>query len=90
MEDNEKNQDENRDSQESEGSDHLEELVEKHTTELKKEIVERKKMENALRESEKKYWTLVENSKDAVIIIQDGVLKFANKATTEMVGSTQE
>jgi PAS domain S-box-containing protein len=77
-------------SKEGEGADHLEELVEKHTNELKKEIADRKKMETALRESEKKYWTLVENSKDAVIIIQDGVLKFANKGAIEMVGSTQK
>jgi PAS domain S-box-containing protein len=90
MEEEEKTNDKDPKSNDIEGSDHLEELVEKHTVELKREIAERKKMEEALRESEKKYWTLVENSKDAVIIIQDGVLKFANKAAIDMVGSTQE
>ncbi len=69
---------------------HLEELIEKHTNELKKEIAERKKMEDALRESEKKYCALVENSKDGIVIIQDGVLKFVNRASMEMVGASYD
>jgi PAS domain S-box-containing protein len=47
-------------------------------------------VEDALRESEEKYSALVENSNDGIVIIQDRVLKFANKACIEMVGSTPE
>ena len=95
MEEEKTNQDESsdlstREEESQKDPNHLEELIEKHTDELKKEIAERKKMEEALRESEKKYCALVENSKDGVIIIQDGVLKFVNRASIEMVGSTKE
>jgi PAS domain S-box-containing protein len=62
----------------------LKEQIEKHTADLKKEISDSKKIEEA------KYSALVENSKDGVVIIQDGVLNFANKAAMTMVDSTLE
>lgn len=40
--------------------------------------VEFKHAERALRETEIKYSALVENSKDGIVIVQDGMLKFAN------------
>ncbi|MGD9136703.1 MAG: response regulator, partial [Desulfobacterales bacterium] len=45
---------------------------------LKKEISVREQIENALRISEEKYRHLVENANDAIFILQDGKIKFAN------------
>ncbi|MFH0924648.1 MAG: response regulator [bacterium] len=76
---------------------HLEELIQERTAQLTKvneqlqqEIAEHKKSEESLKESEKKYSTLVEQAKDGVIIIQDRVCKFANKAMAEILGYTVE
>ena len=40
----------------------------------------------ALVESEEKYRTLVEQAKDGIVIIQDGVVKFVNKSLADMSG----
>jgi len=61
---------------------------------LRQEIDERKLTEDALRRSEKKYSTLVENSLTGIYIKQDGKIVFANErfcniheyASREMVG----
>ncbi|MFA6382162.1 MAG: PAS domain S-box protein [Candidatus Buchananbacteria bacterium] len=39
-----------------------------------------------IRQSEIKYSTLVENSNDAVLVIQDGLYKFANKSSENITG----
>lgn len=49
------------------------------------DISERKAMENALRESEEKYRLLIEKATDGVVITQDGLMKFSNKAMADML-----
>ncbi len=51
-----------------------------------RKVIEEREAEEALRKSEAKYSILVENSKDGTIMIQDGVLKFVNNASIELVG----
>ncbi len=48
--------------------DHLEEMVEKRTAELKEEIAERKNAEKKLLESEKKFRDLFENMMDGLVL----------------------
>ncbi len=50
------------------------------------DITDRKRIENALRESEEKYRNLVERAHDGIIVIQDGIVKFCNRRTAEMWG----
>jgi len=64
--------------------------LKERTIELEEEITERKRAEEALRESEIKYSTLVENSKDGIIMISDGLLTFVNKASIKLVGYSPE
>ncbi len=54
------------------------------------DITERKKAIEALRESEAKYSALVEKSKDGIVIIQDGVLKFVNESSLNILGYPPE
>ncbi len=44
----------------------------------------------ALRESEEKYRTLIENASEAIVVAQDGLIKFANPKGEELYGYTQE
>ena len=55
------------------------------------DITERKKTEEDLKESEDKYRSLVENTKDSIILVDlDGNVQFANKATEELTGYSME
>jgi two-component system sensor kinase FixL len=54
------------------------------------DITRRKQAEAALHESEEKYRTLVERANDGIIIIQDGIVKFANPRMAELNGSHVE
>ncbi len=55
-----------------------------------RDITERKQAMEKLHESEEKYRTLVERANDGIVIIQDGVMKFANQRIAEMWGGTPE
>jgi len=72
---------------------HLEELVETRTNELKHstdhlqhEMIERKRVDQALQTSEQQYRLLAENVADGIGIIQDGKLAFVNDALAAMLG----
>jgi len=76
---------------------HLEELVREQIGELsaanerlRQEIEERRQAEERLRESELKYATVVEQARDWVLIIQDGVFRFSNRVAAEISGYRAE
>jgi len=57
-----------------------------HSISVQKDITDRMKAQEALRESEEKYSTLVERANDAVVIIQDGIIRFANQGASKIIG----
>jgi PAS domain S-box-containing protein len=58
--------------------------------ELQQEVNERKWMEEVLRKSEEKYRLVVENANEAIVIIQDGFIRYVNPKATKITGYTEE
>ena len=74
-------------------TENLEEKVQSQTRELlrannrlQKKIEERKKAGAALRESESRYRTVIENSNDGIVILEAGKIVFFNKKLLSMLG----
>ena len=57
---------------------------------LARDITERKKAEEALKESKEKYQLLFDNATDGIFIAQDGLFKFPNPKLAEITGYSQE
>ena len=55
-----------------------------------RDITARKKAENSLRESEEKYLTLLLNSMEGILVIQDGKVKFFNPKALEISGFNED
>lgn len=58
--------------------------------ELERDIAARRAAEEALRHSEEKYRVLVDNANDAIVIAQDGVIKFANPMAERLLDYSVE
>ncbi len=50
-----------------------------------RDVTERNKTRNALSESEQRYRSLIENALEAVVVIQDGSIKYANPRAFEII-----
>jgi len=57
---------------------------------IARNLTERKKIEGAFAESIEKYSAIVEKAKDGVVIIQDGICKYANQSVAGIFGYTQK
>jgi PAS domain S-box-containing protein len=54
--------------------------------EISRDITDKKKVDDELRESEEKYRTLIERANDGIVVIQDNIVKMCNHYITEFWG----
>ncbi len=57
---------------------------------LYEDITDRRKTEQALKESEEKYRSVVENAEEAIFVIQNDETKFVNPKAIELIGYSKE
>lgn len=55
-----------------------------------RDITDQKRAEEALRESEGRYRQVVKNANEAIMVAQDGMIKFHNPKATELSGYSEE
>ena len=65
-------------------------LFEDRIISIIRDITKDKLAEDALKESEEKYRNLVERANDGIIIIQDGIIRYANTASMKIWGGSLE
>jgi PAS domain S-box-containing protein len=70
-------------------NNYLEQKVKERTASLELEIEKRKKTEEALFESEKKYRTLIENANLSICVVQNELIKYANPEICKNLACTQ-
>lgn len=58
----------------------------RHMARIQSEIEDRAEAEKALRQSEQKYRNLVERANDGIVIIQDGMIRYANPSAVALSG----
>jgi PAS domain S-box-containing protein len=61
-----------------------------HILNITRDITERRRAEEALKESEKKYRLVIDNAEEAILIAQDGMLKYVNPMTMSILGYSEE
>ncbi len=54
------------------------------------DVTERNRMLEALHDSEEKYRLVVENAREAIVIAENGVIKFGNRQASALTGYSQE
>ncbi|MFA6596389.1 MAG: PAS domain S-box protein [Ignavibacteriaceae bacterium] len=72
--------------QRSKANDNLQKINEK----LTKEIADHKRAEEEQRESKHKYHLLVDSANEAIVVIQDGMLRLSNPMTRTMTGYSEK
>lgn len=57
---------------------------------LSKFFAARRNTEKALRQSEKNYRLVVENANEAIVVVQEGIIRFTNRKSSEITGYSEE
>lgn len=57
---------------------------------ISKDITDLKKAQEALRQSENRYRTVIENAGEGIVVVQDGMLRFVNSRHTFITGRSEE